>query len=235
MASLNRSTGKWRNPVTDNLVTDNGRTDMAAQNTGRLPQELAEPLDQFIEHLRSEKRHSPHTCSNYQRDLTSLACQLDDAGELHWRALDIHGVRRHVADLSRSGLGGRSIARHLSAIRRFYDYLLREGMVSDSPALDVRPPRSGRKLPRVADVDQLNHLLDAEPEDALELRDRAMFELVYSAGLRLAELVGLDLNDLNLEAAEVRVLGKGAKTRVLPVGRAAREALAQWESGAKRA
>lgn len=194
----------------------------------QLSESLAEPLERFMEHLRSERRQSPHTCANYQRDLIRLAGHLQAWGETHWSALDVHGLRRHVAELSREGLGGRSIARHLSATRRFFEFLLREREVTDNPALDVRAPKSGKKLPRVADVDQLNHLLDGRPDDELETRDLAMFELIYSSGLRLAELVSLDIDGLDRTGREVRVLGKGNKTRILPVGRQAWRALDTW-------
>lgn len=137
-------------------------------------------------------------------------------------------MRRYVARLSKDGLGGRSIARHLSAIRRFYTFLLREGLARDNPALDIRAPKSGRRLPKVADVDQLSHLLDVNPDDPLEVRDLAMFELLYSSGLRLAELAGLDLIGLDLRGREIRVLGKGNKERILPVGGKAVLALNRW-------
>ncbi|HLV78473.1 MAG TPA: tyrosine recombinase XerC [Marinobacter sp.] len=191
---------------------------------------LSAPLAAFIGHLSTEKRHSPETCRNYERDLQRLAGWLASAGVQYWSALSGHDVRRYVAHLSQSGLGGRSIARHLSAIRRFYQFLLREGQARDNPALDIRAPRSGRRLPRVADVDQLNQLLEARPDDPLEVRDLAMFELMYSSGLRLAELAGLDLAALDLRGREVRVLGKGNKERILPVGAKATEALQRWLS-----
>lgn len=182
----------------------------------------------FIQHLASEKRHSPRTCDSYQRDLHRLAAWLTERGDTQWRNVSGHDLRRYVAALSRQGLSGRSIARHLSAIRRFYQYLLRERHATDNPALDIRAPKSGRRLPAVADVDQLNALLDAQPDDPLELRDRCMFELMYSSGLRLAELARLDLNAVDLKGGEARVLGKGGKTRVLPVGRKALDAIDQW-------
>ena len=187
-------------------------------------------LTGFIRHLQSEKRHSPRTCEHYQRDLQRLISWLADNSLNDWSELSAHDVRRYVARLSRDGLSGRSIARHLSSIRRFYQYLLREGLASDNPALDIRAPKSGRRLPRVADVDQIGQLLDATPEDPLEIRDLAMFELMYSSGLRLAELAGADLSALDLKGPEIRVLGKGNKERVLPVGRKAVAALQQWLS-----
>lgn len=189
---------------------------------------LSDPLADFIEHLASERRQAELTCRHYRRDLERLARHLQHNGQPDWAALDQAGLRRYVAHLSRAGLAGRSIARHLSSIRRFYDYLLRERKVRDNPALDVRAPKSGRRLPGVADVDQINQLLDSGAEGPLEIRDRAMFELLYSSGLRLAELVGLDLGALDARAGEVRVLGKGNKERVVPVGRKALLALQDW-------
>lgn len=197
-------------------------------STADLPESLAGPLHCFIEHLSSERRHALQTCRNYERDVARLAVYLQHQGSGQWTELTTAGLRRYVAELSRSGLGGRSIARHLSSIRRFFDYLLREKQVRDNPALDVRAPKSGRRLPGVADVDQINHLLDVQPDDPLEVRDHAMFELMYSSGLRLSELVGLNQNALDMRSGDVRVLGKGSKERVLPVGQQALKALQDW-------
>ncbi|MEP1216760.1 MAG: tyrosine recombinase XerC [Marinobacter sp.] len=189
---------------------------------------LAEPLEKFLRYLASEKRHSPRTCSSYREDLKRFLVWVEYQPSAAWRSVTSHDLRRYVAQLSREGLGGRSIARHLSAIRRFYEYLLRERLATDNPALDIRAPKAGRRLPRVADVDQLNHLLDATPDDPLEIRDLSMFELMYSSGLRLSELAGLDLHSVDTRGGEVRVMGKGSKERVLPVGRKALDALANW-------
>ncbi len=193
-----------------------------------MPNELTGPLAEFIRHLASEKRHSPRTCDSYQRDLLRLADWLGRSGFVAWQRVTNHDLRRYVATLSREGLSGRSIARHLSATRRFYQFLLREKLASDNPALDIRAPKSGRRLPRVADVDQLNHLLDGQPDDPLEVRDLCMFELMYSSGLRLAELASLDLDTVDLRSGEVRVMGKGGKERLLPVGRKAIAAIQAW-------
>lgn len=189
---------------------------------------LSRPLDDFIRHLSSEKRHSPRTCDSYQRDLIRLSVWLTRQGHGDWLRITRHDLRRYVAVLSREGLDGRSIARHLSAIRRFYRYLLREQLATDNPALDIRAPKRGRRLPGVADVDQLNHLLDATPEDPLEVRDLSMFELMYSSGLRLAEVAGLDVGSVDRAGGELRVVGKGGKERLLPVGRKALQALEAW-------
>lgn len=193
-----------------------------------MPAGLTAALTEFIGHLASEKRHSPRTCDSYQRDLRRLAAWLWQDQQSQWQAVSNHDLRRYVATLSREGLNGRSIARHLSAIRRFYQFLLRERLATDNPALDIRAPKSARRLPKVADVDQLNYLLDANPDDPLEVRDLCMFELMYSSGLRLSELAGLDVDSVDLQGADVRVLGKGGKERILPVGRKARSALQAW-------
>ncbi len=205
-----------------------GRGSGESEGAAPLPQSLSEPLKQFIEHLSSERRQALQTCRNYERDTLRLAHYLHQQQVVHWSELDLGRLRRYVGELSRAGLGGRSIARHLSSIRRLYDYLLREKQVRDNPALDVRAPKSAKRLPGVADVDQINHLLNAESDDLLEVRDHAMFELMYSSGLRLSELVGLDRSAIDMSAGEVRVLGKGGKERILPVGRQALKALQDW-------
>lgn len=199
----------------------------ASHETG-LAASLVEPLNGFLRYLASEKRHSPRTCNSYRDDLERFRAWVGQQPEPAWRAVTSHDVRRYVAQLSREGLGGRSIARHLSAIRRFYMYLLREHLATDNPAVDIRAPKAGKRLPKVADVDQLNHLLDAIPEGPLEIRDLSMFELMYSSGLRLSELAGLNLDSVDSRGGEVRVLGKGSKERILPVGRKALDALARW-------
>lgn len=199
-----------------------------AEGVTELPESLSAPLADFVGHLASEKRQSPRTCDNYQRDLTRLAHWLHQHQLDQWHRVSSHDLRRYVAALSRDGLAGRSIARHLSAARRFYQFLLRENRATDNPALDIRAPKSPRRLPKVADVDQLNHLLDARPDDPLETRDLCMFELMYSSGLRLAELASLDLDSVDTRGGEVRVVGKGNKERVVPVGRKALASLQAW-------
>lgn len=201
---------------------------MAEAAAAVLPVTLTGPLADFMGHLASEKRHSPRTCDSYNRDLSRLAIWLSQADYTQWRDVDSHQLRRYVATLSREGLGGKSIARHLSAIRRFYQFLLREKLAKDNPALDIRAPKAARRLPKAVDVDQINHLLDTDPDDPLEIRDLCMFELMYSSGLRLSELVGLDLDSVDSRGHEIRVLGKGNKERILPVGRKALAALALW-------
>lgn len=184
----------------------------------------------FLSYMSTEKRSSPHTCEHYGRDLDRLNDWRLEQELESWRALTHHRMRHYAAGLARSGLAARTIARHLSSARRFFTYLVREGELTDNPALDIRPPRASRPLPKVMDVDAAGQLLDRKPEDELEIRDHAMLELMYSSGLRLAELVSLSVGQVDQRARELRVTGKGNKTRVLPVGRAALSALENWLS-----
>lgn len=189
-------------------------------------------LERFDAHLRHERRLSALTCQHYARDLQQLDDFRQQEGLEHWRALNPHHIRAFIAARHRAGLSGRSLQRQLSAIRSFYRYLIREGEAHYDPAADISAPKSPRRLPKVLDVDTTAALLDLANEDLqadpLLLRDKAIFELIYSSGLRLAETAQLNLGDLDFAERELRVLGKGAKTRVLPVGRQALTAVQQW-------
>jgi integrase/recombinase XerC len=185
-------------------------------------------LARFFDYLRNERRLSPRTLDAYRHDLAALVGFCSDHGIAAWSDLDAHRVRAFVAARHRAGLSGRSLQRQLSSIRALYRYLLREGVADHDPAADVRAPRSGRRLPTTLDVEQVGRLVGFTGTAPLDRRDRALFELCYSSGLRLAELVGLDLPDLDLRDATVRVTGKGAKSRVVPVGRCAVAALEAW-------
>jgi len=184
--------------------------------------------NRFLKHLEHERRLSPRTVENYHRDLLKIQQYCTDRHIDHWPALDIHHVRALVAGLHRQGLHGRTIARLLSALRSLFRYLLREGEVTHNPAEGVSAPKAKRPLPKVLDVDQVDRLLDIRGKEPLTLRDRAMMELMYSSGLRLAELAGLNLNDVDLRDALVTVTGKGSKTRVLPVGKQALASINDW-------
>ena len=147
----------------------------------------------------------------------------------NWSDLSHADIRSHLAARHRQGLGGKSLQRELSAIRSFFNFLCKIGALSLNPANGLRAPKSGRKLPKVIDVDQVSGLLDQNTDDPLEIRDLAMFELFYSSGLRLSELVALNIIDIDLKAGSVRVRsGKGNKSRNLPVGKKAIQALQQW-------
>ena len=187
-----------------------------------------ERLDDFASHLRDEKRLSPHTLSNYHRDLESVIRFCDEQGIECWSELHPQQVRAFAAQQHRQGLGGRSIQRRLSALRSFCRYLIREGILPNNPAQDIRAPKTPHRLPHSLDVDRVQRLLDGKPGDWLTQRDLTMMELMYSSGLRLAELVGLDLQQLDIQQGQVRVLGKGNRERVLPVGRTALKVLSRW-------
>jgi integrase/recombinase XerC len=193
-----------------------------------LPASLADAIERYIRHLTHERRLSAHTASNYRRDLESVARFCGTQDITAWDALDTAGVRRCAATRHRQGLAPASIARLLSALRGLYEYLLREGLVHANPAEGVSAPKAAKRLPRTLDADLIQRLLELPGDDAPAVRDRAMFELFYSSGLRLAELCGLDLGDVDLGDATVRVTGKGAKTRIIPVGRQARAAVQAW-------
>jgi integrase/recombinase XerC len=182
----------------------------------------------YLDHLSKERRLSPHTTSNYARDIGALAGFLERGEVTEWQRVDSQHVRVFAARSHAAGLDPRSVQRRLSAVRSFFGYLAREGVVSSNPAVDVRAPKAAKRLPGALDVDQINQLLDIKGDDALAVRDRAIMELFYSSGLRLAELVGLDRPDIDLADRTVRVLGKGSKTRVLPVGRKACDAVRTW-------
>ena len=190
----------------------------------------AGPLAAFLAHLGHERRLSPLTLSNYRRDLERIGAWREGAGlGLDWAAMTPEEVRRYVAWRHRGGAGGKTLQRELSSLRSLFKYLLREGRLGCNPALGIRAPKTERKLPATFEADQLCALLDqAQSEDPLALRDRAMIELFYSSGLRLAELVSINLNDIDLEDASLEVLGKGAKSRRVPVGAQAIEAVQRW-------
>jgi integrase/recombinase XerC len=185
-------------------------------------------LNNFLHHLQTERRLSANTRLHYRRDLGELLGWCELAGISRWDDLETRHVRQYAAQCHRRGLNGRSIQRRLSALRTFFSYLLREHAVQHNPGLDVRAPRSEQHLPDTLNVDAVNHLLTTGSDDTLGLRDHAMLELLYSSGLRLAELVALDLGDVDFSERVVRVTGKGAKTRVIPVGSKAVIALQAW-------
>ena len=185
-------------------------------------------LAAFLDHLRYERRLSPRTLSAYRRDLAEFIAWLHDNGVADWARIDSQQVRRYAATRHRQGLSPKSLQRHLSAIRAWCRYLLREGVIAANPAEGVRAPKGRRQLPHTLDADQMGRLLELPGDTPLDRRDRAIMELFYSSGLRLAELVGLDVADIAASDGLLQVTGKGSKTRRVPVGRLARAALEQW-------
>ena len=182
----------------------------------------------FVSHLTHERRLSEHTAAAYGRDLVSLLYFCERRGVETWAALDHRQMRAFAADSHARGLAPRSIQRRLSAARTFSEFLIREGEVVKNAAVDVRAPKTKKRLPTTLDADQMGRLLGFRTDDLLSARDKAIMELFYSSGLRLGELVALDLGGIDLSDRTVRVDGKGGKTRILPVGRYAVEALRRW-------
>lgn len=185
-------------------------------------------IERFLDYLRDVRQLSPHTLDAYRRDLAGLQrwCQAQDAAA----PADLleADIRRWVSSLRRRGLAGSSIQRSLSAARAYYDFLGRSSGKPRNPAASVQAPRSPRKLPRTLDVDQVSQLLDGGEDSVLELRDQAMAELLYSSGLRLAELVAVNRDDIAPGEGLITVTGKGSKTRTVPVGAVATAAIQRW-------
>ncbi|MFJ3483803.1 tyrosine recombinase XerC [Pseudomonas sp. NPDC090202] len=186
-------------------------------------------LDAYCTHLRSERQVSPHTLDAYRRDLGKVLGYCEKQHIDSWKQLDTQAMRSLVARLHSQGQSSRSLARLLSAVRGFYQYLNREGLCEHDPANGLSPPKGERRLPKTLDADRTGQLLDGGVEDEfLARRDQAILELFYSSGLRLSELTGLNCEQLDLADGLVQVQGKGSKSRVLPVGRKARAALEEW-------
>ena len=185
----------------------------------------AEALARYLEHLRHERRLAAHTITAYARDGALL---LKLAGDRALGAITANEVRRCIATLHSKGLSPRSLARLLSSWRGLFDFLARRREAGANPCAGVRAPRAPKKLPQALSPDAASALVRIEDESDLGLRDRALFEMAYSCGLRVSELTGLDTGSVDAQGGEVRVTGKGAKTRIVPVGRPAQAALARW-------
>jgi integrase/recombinase XerC len=185
-------------------------------------------IPHFLTHLRSERRLSAHTSSAYERDLAKFVAFCDHDQLNDWSELDTHRVRAFAAREHRQGMSSASIQRRLAAVRSFCEFLLREGVLRINPGVDIKAPKGRKRLPQTLDADQMARLLEFRTDDRLDTRDKALMELLYSSGLRLSELVQLDLQDLDLRDRTVRVLGKGSKTRIVPVGAHAVTALGFW-------
>jgi integrase/recombinase XerC len=194
-----------------------------------MPDSVAQPhhdaLSGFLAHLRNERRYSELTLENYARDLRKLFLL---AANTPLSDLKSHHIRRYIAQLHGQGLGGRTLARVLSAWRGFFNYLMRDHRYKDNPCIGLRPPKAPRLLPHALSPDEAVKLVEFPATTPLDLRDKAMFELLYSSGLRLAELVSLNPADMDFNDAAVRVTGKGSKTRVVPMGSHAIAALQAW-------
>lgn len=189
---------------------------------------FAEELAAFLTYMRSEKQFSPLTQENYRRDLEKFfrfcaKYSLHDLSTLHPQH-----IRQGVAALHRSGIGGKSLQRWLSSLRSFFRFAIKRGWMKNNPADGIQAPKSPKKLPKTMDADQTAQFVEVAGDSFIALRDRALLELIYSSGLRLAEVTGLNLSDIDLKEGMVNVTGKGSKQRLLPVGCYAIAALQEW-------
>jgi len=189
---------------------------------------ISSHTQQFQDYLQYEKQYSVHTLKNYQRDLEQFQTWLKknncdaiiDADNLH--------IRNWIAGLHRQGIGSHTLQRKLSSLRSFYNFLIRKRQLKNNPALDIRAPKAAKKLPDTLDTDTLSQLLNIPPDSILAIRDKAIMELFYSSGLRLSELINLNVNSIDLTEKSLRAIGKGEKERLLPVGNKAIEAIQNW-------
>ena len=196
--------------------------------SGSAPQ-LDPNIQAFIDYLQFERRYSPLTVENYQRDILQF-CQwlITQDPSTTLDATNEFQVRQWVSNLHRKGLNSRSLQRKLSSLRSYFRYQIKHKHLAINPAIDIRAPREAKRLPQTLDIEQIEQLLDIPDDDFIGARDKAMLELFYSSGLRLAELASLTLANLNLDTALITVIGKGNKTRTVPIGSKATLALNNW-------
>jgi len=190
---------------------------------------LARQLETYLKRLASVRRASKATVDGRRRDLEAFARYARDAGLTALSQIDTHHVRGYVASMRRAKAGSATVKRHLSSLRGFFRHLVDHGELRANPALEVRAPKQAQPLPKTLTKEDAVRLVEAPADDStIATRDRAILELFYSSGLRLAELHGLDLDAFESDLSEVRVTGKGSRQRIVPVGRKAREALRAW-------
>jgi len=185
-------------------------------------------IKEFLSYLESVKQYSPHTLKGYERDLKKLSDYLLAQDIKNWKIVKEHDLRTFINSERRRGLSPRSIQRLLSSCRTFFEHLLIEGLIQLSPAQNVSSPKLAQLLPKAMDADLVQRLLDFKPKGMIEIRDKALAELLYSSGLRLSEVCQLEVQDLDLKERTCRVLGKGNKTRIVPVGKKAIQAIRDW-------
>lgn len=185
-------------------------------------------LDKYWNYLRIERQVSPHTLSNYQRQLNRIVEILRENGISSWQAVTPSVVRFILAQSHKEGLKEKSLSLRLSALRGFFTYLIQQEELKVNPATGISAPKQGNHLPKNIDAEQVQKLLSNDSKEPIDIRDKAILELLYSSGLRLSELQGLNLNSVNTRSREVKVLGKGNKERVVPFGRYASNAIQQW-------
>tara|TARA_B100000700_G_scaffold309045_1_gene387506 strand:+ start:725 stop:1654 length:930 start_codon:yes stop_codon:yes gene_type:complete len=185
-------------------------------------------IDLFLEYLSSEKRLSPNTILNYQQDLGALRRYLEKEEDGPIENITTSRIQNFISENIKNGLAPRSTQRKLSSIRAFFLFLQKKGYKRDNPAKEAIAPKSQAKLPTPIDPDQLKSILEKKVSGFYQVRDKAILELFYSSGLRLTELIQVDLSDISLTESSLRVIGKGSKERILPVGSKALRAIQEW-------
>ncbi|MCX4027405.1 tyrosine recombinase XerC [Endozoicomonas sp. SM1973] len=189
---------------------------------------LKQTLQEYYKYLGIERQLAKHTLDNYQRDLNKLAVWLDSQQCPGWERVTPQLLRHYLSQLKHDGLDHRSIQRHLSSIRSFYSFYCSKHSSQQNPTLALQAPKASKKLPQLLDVDQIAQLLNTTPDNPLLIRDHAILELFYSSGLRLNELSQLDISGIDLNQQQVTVVGKGSKTRLVPIGSYACNRLKKW-------
>jgi len=209
-----------------NKSTNNNNEQSGSGETPSLNQDL----QAFYRYLQTERRYSTHTLVAYQRDIQRFLSSLDQDifSTIHWDAIKPAQVRAAVARIHRQGLSGRSLQRTLSSIRSLYKFLCRHQLASSNPATGIPAPKSAKRLPNTLNADKLDQLLNIKGDDFFSIRDRALMELLYACGLRLSELTGINITDIDWQQQSIRVTGKGSKQRQVPFGRKAAEAVKTW-------
>jgi integrase/recombinase XerD len=185
--------------------------------------EMEELVREFTEHLFVEKRHSPHTVDGYRRDISRFVSFQPEAS---LKSITPSDIREFLLSLHNQGLSSRSIARSLSSLKSFFKYLVEESLIGENPVETLETPKIWRKLPHTLSLSEVESLLNQpNTETPLGLRNKAMLEVLYATGVRVSELISLELNDLNLEVGFIRSYGKGGKERVIPLGEVAQSYL----------
>ena len=194
---------------------------------------FSELLADFLFYMANEKQFSAHTQESYQRDIDKFQHYCVQVNVKDWPQVDAKLVRSALGHLHRQGLASKSLQRWLSSLRRFFRFAITRHLLTYNPAEGITAPKAPKKLPKTLDVDQAGQFVEVQGDDALARRDRAIVELFYSSGLRLAELASLNIADIDWQDASLRVTGKGNKTRELPIGRMAMTALSEWREERK--
>lgn len=201
---------------------------MSIQQSENISELLTNPVEQFLVYLKSERQLSLNTQINYRRQLYALIKLASLVGISCWQNVDSSAVRLMIGRSKREGLNASSLSLRLSALRSFFNWMVKQRQLNANPAKGVINPKQGRHLPKNINIDDINQLMDIKHKDPLSIRDRAMLELMYGSGLRLSELVGLNCKTINIASSVVRVLGKGNKERIVPLGRKSMKWLRQW-------